>query len=296
MTSSLPQRIILPFLHNSTYIQFRAVDFMIQILQEVILYGVLTYLKMNVKYAHLDGLEKWWNFVIFNTNHSWIPCSLYHWRPKMKLENPFCELLNKLPKSLLYIAEYLNSPNALNINTICIVFFKWCRSFKPRCLSTINIVFFNPIFFTPVAWADDPIQITVATRYITTEETTLLQSQSKVFTATLCNRFNGNIVNATVLLNNNPSWTPEFGVVDYYITDSPTKVIHELTRRLRKHATLRLSAQFGLWFNELWPKSGQTKPKFSISHFKSYESKVTNWQITSAVTYRAIFHPYSNKP
>ncbi|XP_072049619.1 uncharacterized protein [Amphiura filiformis] len=67
------------------------------------------------------------------------------------------------------------------------------------------------------------ISVPVSTRYITTTITTLSQGEKKTFIASLCEQFTGETVNATILLNNNPSWQPTIGVVYYYIVDYPTK-------------------------------------------------------------------------
>ena len=37
-------------------------------------YGAITYLKIDTKYAHLNGLEKYCNFAFSDTIHSWTPC------------------------------------------------------------------------------------------------------------------------------------------------------------------------------------------------------------------------------
>ncbi|XP_072049611.1 uncharacterized protein [Amphiura filiformis] len=92
----------------------------------------------------------------------------------------------------------------------------------------------------------DQILVDVATRYITTSETTLLQKESKIFRATLCSRFNNHAVNATMLLNNNPSWDKSFGVIGYYIVDSPSKGSNEslcnnTDSMGHKHATCLIS-------------------------------------------------------
>ncbi|XP_072049620.1 uncharacterized protein [Amphiura filiformis] len=69
----------------------------------------------------------------------------------------------------------------------------------------------------------EPIKVPVSTRYITTAITTIGQGVEKTFIAALCQQFSGETINATLLLNNNPSWDVPSGVVYYYIVDDPAK-------------------------------------------------------------------------
>ncbi|XP_072049622.1 uncharacterized protein [Amphiura filiformis] len=69
------------------------------------------------------------------------------------------------------------------------------------------------------------LPVPISTRYITTSISTLSQGEEKTFIASLCggHQLLYDTVNATVLLNNNPSWLPQKGVVYYYIVDDPNK-------------------------------------------------------------------------
>ncbi|XP_072049621.1 uncharacterized protein [Amphiura filiformis] len=67
------------------------------------------------------------------------------------------------------------------------------------------------------------IKVPVSTRYITTTISTLSQGENRTFIASLCQRFFGTTVNTTVLLDNNPWWQPNRGIVYYYIVDDPLK-------------------------------------------------------------------------
>jgi len=67
------------------------------------------------------------------------------------------------------------------------------------------------------------INVPVTTKYITTEVQTVDQDETIVLIGHLCAQSKGMAVNVTVLLNNNPSWEPTFGVLRYYVVDDPNK-------------------------------------------------------------------------
>ena len=64
----------------------------------------------------------------------------------------------------------------------------------------------------------------MATKYITTEVTTLAQNSTVTLVGYLCGQAKGNAVNITVVLNNNPEWNIDKGVLYYYVVDSSNKV------------------------------------------------------------------------
>jgi len=72
-----------------------------------------------------------------------------------------------------------------------------------------------------------PIKVPVVTKYITTEVATVEQDETLVLVAQLCQQSKGQQVNVSVLLNNNPEWEPSFGVVRYYVVDSPAKTLQD---------------------------------------------------------------------
>ncbi|XP_070547496.1 uncharacterized protein [Ptychodera flava] len=65
--------------------------------------------------------------------------------------------------------------------------------------------------------------VLVGTRYITTEVQTASQVETGVYIAATCNGYQGDNVNVTVLLNNNPRWFPPAGVVYFYVVDDHSK-------------------------------------------------------------------------
>ncbi|XP_038065640.1 uncharacterized protein LOC119735786 [Patiria miniata] len=67
------------------------------------------------------------------------------------------------------------------------------------------------------------IDVPVATRYLTTEVTTLAQSEAVTLVGYLCGQAKGDNINVTMVLNNNPKWYVDFGVVYYYVVDSANK-------------------------------------------------------------------------
>ncbi|XP_038065641.1 uncharacterized protein LOC119735787 [Patiria miniata] len=67
------------------------------------------------------------------------------------------------------------------------------------------------------------IDVPVATRYLTTEVTTLAQGEAVTLVGYLCGQAKGDNINVTVVLNNNPTWFVDIGVVYYYVVDSANK-------------------------------------------------------------------------
>ncbi|XP_022101370.1 uncharacterized protein LOC110985003 isoform X2 [Acanthaster planci] len=67
------------------------------------------------------------------------------------------------------------------------------------------------------------IDVRVATKFTTTEVTTLSQNSTVNLIGFLCGQAKGNTVNVTVVLNNNPYWRLNQGVLYYYVVDSPSK-------------------------------------------------------------------------
>ncbi|XP_077985485.1 uncharacterized protein LOC144440119 [Glandiceps talaboti] len=63
----------------------------------------------------------------------------------------------------------------------------------------------------------------VGMRYITTEVTTVYARESTIYTASTCGKHIGDSVNISMILNNNPLWVPDFGVVNFYVTDAESK-------------------------------------------------------------------------
>ncbi|XP_022101355.1 uncharacterized protein LOC110984989 [Acanthaster planci] len=67
------------------------------------------------------------------------------------------------------------------------------------------------------------VDVPVTTRYLTTEVTTLAQNSTITLIGYLCGEGKGEMVNITVVLNNNPKWILDIGVLYYYAVDSPQK-------------------------------------------------------------------------
>ena len=85
-----------------------------------------------------------------------------------------------------------------------------------------------------MAATQNPAVVPVSTRYITSSVTSIGTGETKTFIASLCKQFQGETVNATVLLNNNPQWLTKTGVIYYYIVDDPKKVnIYKLHKRVQ---------------------------------------------------------------
>ena len=102
------------------------------------------------------------------------------------------------------------------------------QSPNPFHLLCALILLFAPILLpAALALCTDAlpvINVPVTTKYITTEVQTVDQDETIVLVGHLCAQSKGMAVNVTVLLNNNPSWDPTFGVLRYYIVDDPNKV------------------------------------------------------------------------
>ncbi|XP_006823303.1 uncharacterized protein LOC102803704 [Saccoglossus kowalevskii] len=61
------------------------------------------------------------------------------------------------------------------------------------------------------------------TRFVTRDVQIVSLEEKRVFVASTCKQFAGSSANVTVLLNNNPMWLPNAGIVNFYVVDDPAK-------------------------------------------------------------------------
>ncbi|XP_077985638.1 uncharacterized protein LOC144440209 [Glandiceps talaboti] len=93
----------------------------------------------------------------------------------------------------------------------------------------LPIVFFASVlavgFVTASAYDTKAVNadLLVGLRYMTAEVQTVFATQSTLYKASTCREHIGDAVNISIILNNNPLWDPNNGVVYFYVVDAESK-------------------------------------------------------------------------
>ncbi|XP_077985689.1 uncharacterized protein LOC144440240 [Glandiceps talaboti] len=93
---------------------------------------------------------------------------------------------------------------------------------KPVTLCTVVIL----VGFAAVRASDIKslkTDLLVGMRYMTSDVQTVFATQSTLYKASTCKKHIGDAVNVSVILNNNPLWDPNNGVVYFYVVDAESK-------------------------------------------------------------------------